>query len=314
MDILTEILSSMRLQGALYARFEVTAPWAIRFDAGPEQARFGLVTHGSCWLTADCATEAVPLRGGDCFLMLNPSGFVIGDDPQTPAQMCGELAKSAYERHGSVIQFGGHGPASGIITGWFTFDIASSRPLTSILPPFLHFRFDEEHSRALHATLDMLSIETNSPGIGRDLVVRSLADILFVQALRVFISGSNCPKHGFLAALADPQLSLAIHVMHTESGRPWTVASLAAICGMSRPSFAMRFKQIVGQAPLEYLTQWRMSLAMRMLREETKPLSTIALAVGYDSDSAFAKAFRRHTGMAPGAYRGKCTTNKCSEK
>ncbi|MGO8758064.1 MAG: cupin domain-containing protein [Terracidiphilus sp.] len=303
MDVLSDILSSMRLRGALYSRFEVTAPWAIRFDTGPERARFGLVTRGSCWLTAGCATEAVPLRGGDCFLMFDPSAFVIGDDPQTPTRTCGELAESADVRHGSVIQFGGDGPPAGIITGWFTFDPVSSRPLISLLPPCLHFRFDEERSTALRATLDLLSIETNSEGFGRDLVVRSLADILFVQALRVLISGSTCPRQGFLAALADPQLSRAIHVMHTELARSWTVASLAAVCGMSRPAFAMRFKQVVGQAPLEYLTQWRMSQAMRMLREETKPLSAIALAVGYDADSAFAKAFRRHTGMAPGAYR-----------
>lgn len=303
MDVLSDILSSMHLRGALYSRFEVTAPWAVRFDAGPERARFGLVTRGSCWLTTGCATEAVPLRAGDCFLMFDSSAFVLGDDPGTPPRTCHELAESASEHHGSVIHFGGNGAPAGIITGWFTFDPASSQPLISLLPPWLCFRFDEERSSALRATLDLLSIETNSEGLGRDLVVRSLADILFAQALRVLISGSTCPKNGFLAALADPPLSRAIHVMHMEFARSWTVASLAAVCGMSRPAFAARFKHVVGQAPLEYLTQWRMSQAMRILREEQKPLSAIALAVGYDGDSAFAKAFRRHTGMAPGAYR-----------
>lgn len=303
MDYLTDLVSTMHLHGALYARFEVCAPWAVRFAPGAGRARFGLVTRGNCWLMADAATAPLALRGGDCFLILDAASFALGDDPQTSPRSCAELMATSPDRRGNLIRFGGGGSPASLITGWFSFDATSGLPLTSLLPPVMQFQVDDERTSALQAALDLLALETAENRLGGELVIRSLADVLLVQAVRAHVASAIGPQHGLLAAMTDPRLSRAVHAMHSEITKPWTVERLAAISGMSRSAFALHFRRTIGQTPLGYLTQRRMHLAKRLLRGDAQPLSAIAHRVGYDTDSAFAKAFRRATGMAPGAYR-----------
>jgi AraC-like DNA-binding protein len=134
-------------------------------------------------------------------------------------------------------------------------------------------------------------------------LLRRLADILLIQAIRVHIASGNCGETGWLRALADKQVGAALESMHKSIGQHWTVAALAASAGMSRSAFALRFKELVGETPLEYLTRWRIYQAAMLLREGDKTLIDVAHSIGYDSDGAFNKAFKRIMGATPGDYR-----------
>lgn len=303
MGFLTSIVSAMRLSSALYARLEATAPWGVQFASGQERARFGLVTVGRCWLLTDAVAAPRALVAGECFLLLDPASYSLSDNPQGAKESCKTLMETHSLPGTNLIRFGGGGTAAAVITGWFGFDTSTSRLLLDLLPKLMLFRLEDERSDALQATLDLLTIETARSDPGGELVIRSLADVLFVQAVRAYMASSPQSQTGLLAALADPQLGKAINAMHADAAHRWTVAALANVCGMSRSSFALRFQQVVGQTPLEYLSRWRMNLAMSLMLEKAKPLSSIALDVGYETESSFSKAFQRTTGMTPSSYR-----------
>jgi transcriptional regulator GlxA family with amidase domain len=171
------------------------------------------------------------------------------------------------------------------------------------LPPVLHVRMDEERARALQATLDLLALETNEDELGGGIVTKRLADIIFVQAIRTYVRTMGSHKAGWLAAMMQPKLSVAVRAMHEQIDRDWSVGELASIAGMSRSAFAADFRECVGEAPHAYLTRWRMYKAGCLIRSGRKSLARTAKAVGYQTDSAFSRVFRRHYGLTPAAYR-----------
>jgi transcriptional regulator GlxA family with amidase domain len=203
-----------------------------------------------------------------------------------------------------VISYGGGGAPTTIISGWFRFCTPSVKPLTRLLPPLILAKADQVQSRALHTTLNMLASEMAEMAPGSDLVVNRLADLLFIHSIRAHIGSlSEDCKSGLLRAIFDRQIGVALKSMHQKVEYPWTVESLAAACGMSRSTFAVRFKDLVGEAPLEYLTSWRMQKATGLLQKGDKKLFEVAKCVGYGSDAAFSKAFKRVFGVAPREYR-----------
>ena len=206
-----------------------------------------------------------------------------------------------------VLSSGAGGAPAAIIAGRFSFDETYGRPLTDFLPPLILIRGGQPHMLPLQRTLELLASEvdasksTSEPG--SELAVRRLADLLLIQALRAHIADTESEPTGWLHALADSQIGAALHSMHKRIDHPWTVASLASEAGMSRSAFALRFKELMGESPLEYLTRWRMYRGSDLLRESDRKLADVAQAVGYDSDGAFHKAFKRVLGIAPGEYR-----------
>src|ERR1035437_3739252 len=165
-------------------------------------------------------------------------------------------------------------------------------------------RADQAQTLALHATLQLLASEMAAPAPGSEVVVKRLADILFIQCVRAHIaSSSEACKSGWLRAIFDPQIGASLKAMHERIQNPWTVETLAEAACMSRSAFALRFKELLGETPLEYLTNWRMYKATGLLREDDRKLFEVARSVGYDSDAAFSKAFKRVLGMAPKEYR-----------
>jgi transcriptional regulator GlxA family with amidase domain len=155
----------------------------------------------------------------------------------------------------------------------------------------------------LQKTLELLASETDASTPGSEVAVRRLADLLLIQALRAHIAGTESEQTGWLQALADSHIGAALDSMHKRIEHPWTVASLASEAGMSRSAFAQRFKELMNESPLEYLTRWRMYRGSDLLRESDRKLADVAQAVGYVSDGAFHKAFKRVLGIAPGEYR-----------
>ena len=150
----------------------------------------------------------------------------------------------------------------------------------------------------------LLASEMVDQAPGSEVVANRLAEVLFIQAIRAHVvSGADCRNHGWLRAIFDPQIGAALKAIHENVNHPWTVESLAEAARMSRSAFALRFKELLGQAPLEYTTEWRMQKAVQLLQQRDKKLFEIAKSVGYDSDAAFSKAFKRVLGSTPGGYR-----------
>ncbi len=304
----------MQITGVVQSRLEATAPWGLtRAASEPEAtdsaggrvapselAHFGMVSRGNCWLSVDGIADPIPLTGGDCFLLAPGSAYTLRDHPRTRAKSFCEAARP----DGKVIHYGGGGAPTTIISGFLSFDKRSLRPVTQLLPSFILIKADQARSLALHTTLQLLAAEMSEQAPGADVIASRLAEVLFIQTLRAHIaSGSESCKRGWLRAIFDPQIGAALRSVHANVNSPWTVDSLAAAAGMSRSAFAVRFKELLGQTPLEYVTEWRMQKAIRLLQQRGKKLIEVAQSVGYDSDAAFSKAFKRVVGLAPGEYR-----------
>lgn len=306
MDPLDDVFQAMRVENALYARLEATAPWGLKTRHVDGTARFGLVLRGGCWLTlddAEPATAPLALAAGDCFLIPHGRAYTLRDAPRSPTVNCVDVVRGNV---GGVVKVGGPegGALTSIVSGWFHFDAEGARPLLDLLPPLIHIRMDHERTQVLQATLQLLAMETTQRGLGSGLVVSRLADILFLQAVRAHIDTVDAETgQGWFAALADRRLGAALRVLHRDLAAGWTVESLAEAAGMSRSGFALRFKEKIGQSPLDYLTRWRMFRASHLLRRTDQAMAQVAGSVGYESEAAFNKAFKRLTGVAPGAYR-----------
>ncbi|MES2938687.1 MAG: AraC family transcriptional regulator [Pseudomonadota bacterium] len=299
MDPLDDIFAAMRVQSALYARLEARAPWGLHLNGGAS-ARFGLVVRGSCLLEVEGIDDPVPLAAGDCFVLAHGSSHVVRDHPLTPTVSCVSVVRPYV---GGTVELGGSGTPATLVCGWFMYDREVAAPLLDLLPTLLHVRMDQARAQALQGTLQLLAIETAEPDMGSGLVVSRLADILFVQTLRAHVASAGGDKAGWLGALADARIGPALRAIHKDMSRPWTVDALASVALMSRSAFAQRFRQRVGQSPLEYLTRWRMFKAAHLLREERLSLGQVAAKVGYESEAAFSKAFKRERGTGPGAWR-----------
>jgi AraC-like DNA-binding protein len=190
-----------------------------------------------------------------------------------------------------------------MLTGCFTLDSSFSKPVVDLLPATIHIKGDEPQSSTLQNTIRLLADEMQHDAPGSQIIVNRLTDVFFLQAIRFYMSqNKDCAPH-WLRAVGDPQIGRVLTAMHGDMARLWTVEELAEEGGMSRAGFAMRFKQLVGETPLEYLTRWRMHKATRLLRDRGRKLQEVANSVGYDSDAAFNRAFKRMHGVSAGEYR-----------
>ena len=237
-------------------------------------------------------------------MLVRGSTYELRDELGSATRNCFELIG---DRAGRVIEIGGGGEPATVVTGWFTFEELAARPLIDLMPLVVHARMDEHRTQMMQSTLELLSHETAGPGLGSGIMISRLADILFIQAIRTHINAAGAAQAGWLAALSDPRLGPALRAIHEDAARAWTVEALAATASMSRSAFAERFKERVGEAPLEYVTRWRMSRGGALLQQSDQTLSRIASAVGYDSEAAFSKAFKRINGRSPGSYRAAAT-------
>lgn len=301
MDPLSDAFTARRVERANYTRVEATAPWGISFGVYPH-SKFGMVLRGACWLTVDGAAGRTELREGDCYFLPRGNAFTLRDSIDTPTR---QFADILAENQGNVVRCGGGDAPTTIIGGRFVFDGPVDNTVTDLLPALIHIKAEQSNTFGLQTTLQFLASETAAPSIGSQLVVNRLADILFVQAIRAHLSSDGLAKTGWLGALSDQHIGAALRLMHEQTARPWTLEALAATVGMSRSAFATQFKTLVGETPIDYLTRWRMYKASRLLRESDMKLLQVASAVGYDSDGAFNKAFKRVLGVTPGEYRRK---------
>jgi AraC-like DNA-binding protein len=304
MDLLSEMVDRLRTEGRLYGRLEFRAPWGFWFPG--DKGICLMVTRGSCLLGVDEQQPLVPLVGGDFVFLSAPRTYSLRSSPEIQPRAMQELVSEEEFRRSRLITFGQGGLATTVIAGCFRFATPESEWLAAYLPPLIHVSTSRAPSPAwFQATLQFVEAEIVQDRPGASAVVDRLAEVLFVHALRTRI-GSPEPgeQASWLHALADPQLAAALRLMHAEPGRAWTVPELARAVSMSRSAFAARFKELVGSTPMDHLTEWRMVRAASMLRERPDlKLAVVAPAVGYESETAFGKVFRRLMGVTPAQYR-----------
>jgi AraC-like DNA-binding protein len=297
-DPLSDLFTSMRVRGAIHCRLEATAPWGVTFPRSAN-AKFGLVTRGSCWLSVT-GERATPLRAGDCYIVAPDVAITLRDAPRSRVVDGVGLFGSSGD---GVVACGGGGVPTHIVSGLFELDEWSATPLFRLLPRLLCVRTDDTEADMVRATLDLLARETARAALGTTVVSSRLADIMFVQMIRAYLASESAGELGWLRALGHPQLGLALRAMHHEPARAWSVEELAVVAGMSRSAFASHFKTWLGEPPLEYLTRWRMFRAGQLLREGTLGLAEIAGIVGYDSAGALSRAFARVYVQSPREFR-----------
>lgn len=310
MDPITDIFRTMHVTAFGMHRLEATAPWGVTQENGAEEqattpltdvVHFAMLSRGNCWLSIQGTAEPIPLTGGDCFLLAPGTSIVLRDSPQTRPKTT--FRQIGAQANNNVAQYGGGGAPTTIVCGSLSFDRASVKPITQLLPRFILIKADQANTRALHNTMQALAAEMTEQAPGSEVVANRLGEVLCIQVLRAHIaSGAEWHSKGWLRAIFDPQLGNALNVIHAGVSAPWTVESIAQAAGMSRSAFAARFKDLLEQTPLEYITQWRMQKAMQLLQKRDSKLADIARAVGYESDAAFSKAFKRVVGASPGAY------------
>jgi len=317
MDVLTDVLETVRVVAACYGRMEATAPWGIRVRPG-EDAKFHVVLEGRARLIVDGVGEPIELSAGDIVALPHGHAHSLLDDPSVPdaaviepapvpeptTQPLEELLVCRPRGDNSVLRVGGGGQSSTIVSGRFRFEDRKNNPLLSVLPPVITLRGEMGKSvRWLEPTLKFIACEAQSGRPGSQTVIARLADVLFIQIVRGHLASLPVDGSGWLGALADAQIGAALGHIHQSPEQDWTVQSLAAKVAMSRSAFASRFMRLVGEPPLSYVTRWRMQKAASMLRDGKQTLAEVAAQVGYDSEAAFSKAFKRAVGSAPGAYR-----------
>lgn len=301
-DVLSDILKSIHLGGGVLFRCDMSAPWGMAISKS-STAEFHVIVRGSCWLRIEGRKEPIALQGGDVVAFLHGGAHGLVDAPEREARPAAEILEGqSVENYGPVTYGGGGLPAS-ILCGYFEFDRDSLHPLVAALPPFIHLRGTESSELAwLQTSLNFMIQEAMAAKPGAEAIVTRLAGVLFVQMVRAYIEQSKSPP-AMLAAIADRQVGAALALMHKEPARPWTLDSLARGAGMSRSALAARFHQLVGDTPMKYLTLWRIQLARQLLGQSALGTGAIAERVGYQSEAAFSKAFKKAVGSGPGAYR-----------
>jgi AraC-like DNA-binding protein len=302
-DALTAVVDTLGLQGRLYCRIELSAPWGMALPRD-EHARFHVIERGSCLLKVQSSAKPVALTAGDLVVVPHGTGHSLVDAPDTPPVPLARIFPKAI-RDGHVrVRHGAGGPQTVLICGEFRFEHQEGHPLISALPPVIHLRSSAGSARAiLDIGLELLATEARNPQAGTQALVSRLTDVLFIQALRVWVETLPEGAGGWLGALRDRQIGKALSLLHREPDRDWTLASIATAVGMSRSRFTDRFATLVREAPMAYLTRWRMHLAAGRLRSDGPGVAELARSVGYESETAFAKAFRRTFGLSPSAYR-----------
>ncbi|HEX7816757.1 AraC family transcriptional regulator [Dyella sp.] len=302
MDLLSEVLSLLETQGSGFAGLKAGSDWAIDFPA-PDGIKFNAIVEGTCWLIVEGVEQPIRLEQGDCFLLSRKRTFSLRSDFSLPAVRAEEVYRHAA---GGIAQCG-TADAFFLIGGRFAFGDESGL-LFDGLPPVAVVRHGSDQASVLSWALQRLAHELANPSPGHTIVVEHLGHIMLVQMLRLYLAQADNGAPGWLPAVFDARVGAAIQAIHTSPSRAWTVEDLARIAGVSRSTFALRFKQKAGMAPLEYVLRWRMQLAAQALTTGSATISSIAQQLGYDSDSAFSHAFKRVMKCSPRDYRERRAT------
>jgi len=313
-DVLSDVLRAVRLTGAVYFSVDASAPFAAEAPAAPEVAphvmpgvehvlEYHLVSRGSCW--GGIVGEAPQkLEQGDIIAFPQGDPHVLSSHPGSR----GPTSLETYRRRpGTQLPFflrqeGGDGPRTELVCGFVGFDRRPFNPLLATLPRTLKVSTREGGSW-LEALAHLAVAETTGHRNGGETVLARASELMFVEVLRRYLATLPPEQTGWLAGLRDPFVGRALAALHDRPAKPWTVESLAREAALSRSALAERFTHLIGEAPMQYLTRWRMQLAATLLRSRNVSVFEAAMEVGYASEAAFSRAFKKVVGVPPASWR-----------
>lgn len=313
MDALSDVLSAVRLDGAVYVNAEFTAPWCVATRYGLHTAApklpdtdhvvfFHLLTDGSCFARLAAGGQAIAVKAGDLLLLPHDDLHVLGSDLKLPFA---EVRNAPPESGGLLeLHAGGGGEATRFICGYLACDRRASRALLGSLPPMLRISLGDISRSGWLADLLRVGVqESRAQRPGSQSLLAKLSELAFTEALRRYAQSNSPDLKGWLAGLQEPYVGRALALLHGEPTRGWTVEQLAREVALSRSALAERFVATIGLPPMQYLMQWRLTLAAQTLRAGSESVARIAERSGYDSEAAFTRAFKREFGVPPTVWR-----------
>jgi AraC-like DNA-binding protein len=297
MDPLSEVLSLLKTESYVSSGFSAGGDWSLHFELRNDVIKCYAVEEGSCWMVVEGVVDPIRVTAGDCFVLPSGRPFRLTSD----IALIPQDAKSAFPpaRPGGVVTINGGGDLF-LVGSRFVVNGRQAPMLLQMMPPVVHIKAEGDQ-QALRWSVSRMREELAENRPGGSLIAKHLGHMMLVQALRLHLQEG---KHetGWFAALTDPRLCKAISAIHASPGERWKLAQLASIAGMSRSVFAEKFRAATGETAMDYVTRWRMLIAGEELEATRKPVSAIAPAVGYESESAFTTAFKRVMGCAPREY------------
>lgn len=298
-DTLGETLYSLRLNGLMYAKSELTAPWGIEMPPMDGKMMFHIVTQGGCWLRFP-DRKSLCLRPGELALLPRGEGHVIASQEDEEGTPFFDIPMSKLSERFEFMRYGGGGEETLLTCGVLSFDHVAGQKLVSQLPQFIHMKNENGSLPGqLQPIIELMAEEAKTLGAGGETVMAHLADIIVIQAIRYWIEHAQEASKGWLGALKDPKIGKALAVIHAKPESIWTVGRLAEHVGMSRSGFSARFTEVVGTSVKQYATQWRMSLARMKIMQSPVTLADLAQELGYQSEAAFSRAYKRVMGVPP---------------
>ena len=319
-DPLSDVLRAVKLTGALFFAIDAAAPWGVEvphndsyapwlFPGAQHVVSFHVILDGRGWVVMP-GLAPTPFRGGDILVFAHGDPYRLLSAPnQQPEFDAGATVHFLREMVAGRLPFlteegGGGKERTRYVCGYLGCDMRPFNPVLGALPRFLHV---ERASRArpdlLDRLVDLTLEEATSGRPGGESIRLRLSELIFVETIRRHLVGRAAPLEGWLAGLGDPAVGRALALFHGAPARPWTLDQLAREAGLSRTVLAQRFAQLVGCPPMHYLTLWRLQLAARLLADSTIKVAAAAYEVGYDSEAAFSRAFKKATGLSPGNWR-----------
>jgi len=302
-DPLGEALHYLHMSGVFYTRSELTAQWGLAIPAFPDCLMFHVVTSGRCWLEVE-DTDPYLLQPDALALVPHGDGHQLLSELNVPAANLFDLPREQISERYEILRHGQGGEAVNLICGTVRFDHPAAHQLIRLLPKLICIEaWQSPQMEWIHSTLRLMADEAKVMRPGGETIITRLADILVIQAIRSWMANDPLAKAGWLGALQDKQVGKAILAIQRNPAQRWTVASLANEVAMSRSAFAARFKELVGEPPMQYITRWRINLALTCLKREDASLRELSHRLGYQSEAAFSRTFKRVTGISPGAAR-----------
>ena len=317
MDALSDVLKSVRLEGAVYLNAEFTAPWCVRGELGFASVRerlagadhvafFHFLTEGACKVRLAEGGEVLDAVAGDLILLPREGKHLMGTDLHlAPMEGNAEITPDpGSDAELFQMRHGGGGAATRFVCGYLALSRSVFRPLFEALPHVLRIPIGDGPTSTLLRELLRAGVRESSdarPGAGSALA--KLAEFMFVEAMRRYVDKLPPEGKGWLAGVRDPHVGRALSLLHADPERAWTVDRLAREAALSRSALAERFTQLVGESPIQYLTRWRLALAAQALRSGSDAIARIAEHSGYESEAAFNRAFKREFGVPPAAWR-----------
>lgn len=299
---LGKLLNNLHMESAFYTASTLTEPWALAMPSMTHCMMYHLCVEGAAEFIVN--SNKIGLQQGDFILFPKGEGHVLSDGQCPTATPLSDLPIKAVTERYETLEYGGGGKLSRLVCGVLLFNHPLAKKILSVLPEHIVIRqSDNEANTAVESICELMGAESEQLGVGAGAVISRLSEVLVIAAIRAHLLQLGNDSLGWLDALDDDRIGRSLQLIHEAPDKHWSLEQLAMEVGMSRTSFSQQFKRLVDNTPMDYLTEWRMSLAYSKLQFSNDNILTIALDIGYQSESAFSRAFKKVIGQSPGEVR-----------